>query len=93
MAAWKIIGLLILVVSAAPVAAVLGILSFVLDQIAMNGKLQAGIGEIIWDESKEFILVAVRMFISLGEIMLRAGIARPVCMAPLFNGSPGFLVD
>ena len=47
MAAWKIIGLLILVVSAIPVAAVLSILGFVLDQIAMDGKLQAGIGEII----------------------------------------------
>ena len=58
------------------VAAVLGILSFVLDQIAMGGNLQAGIGEIIWDKSKEFILVAVPMFILLGEIMLRAGIAR-----------------
>lgn len=76
MAAWILIGLLILVISAVPVAAVLGILSFVLDQIAMGGKLQAGIGEIIWDKSKEFILVAVPMFILLGEIMLRAGIAR-----------------
>jgi len=76
MAAWILVGLLILVISAVPVAAVLGILSFVLDQIAMGGKLQAGIGEIIWDKSKEFILVAVPMFILLGEIMLRAGIAR-----------------
>ena len=76
MAVWILVGLLILVVSAVPVAAVLGILSFVLDQITMEGKLQAGIGEIIWDKSKEFILVAVPMFILLGEIMLRAGIAR-----------------
>ena len=76
MAAWILIGLLILVIAAVPVAAVLGILSFVLDQIAMGGNLQAGIGEIIWDKSKEFILVAVPMFILLGEIMLRAGIAR-----------------
>jgi C4-dicarboxylate transporter DctM subunit len=76
MAAWILIGLLILVISAVPVAAVLGILSFVLDQISMGGKLQAGIGEIVWDKSKEFILVAVPMFILLGEIMLRSGIAR-----------------
>ena len=76
MAAWILIGLLVLVIAAVPVAAVLGILSFVLDQIAMGGNLQAGIGEIIWDKSKEFILVAVPMFILLGEIMLRAGIAR-----------------
>ena len=76
MALWIIVGLLILVVSAVPVAAVLGILSFVLDEITMDGRLQAGIGEVIWDKSKEFILVAVPMFILLGEIMLRAGIAR-----------------
>jgi tripartite ATP-independent transporter DctM subunit len=33
------------------------------------------LAEIYWDKSKEFILVAVPMFILLGEIMLRAGIA------------------
>lgn len=67
---------MILVLAAVPVAAVLGILSFVLDEIAMDGRLTLGIGEIIWDKSKEFILVAVPMFILLGELMLRAGIAR-----------------
>ena len=71
-----LIGLLVLVIAAVPVAAVLGILSFVLDEIAMDGRLTAGISEIVWDKSKEFILVAVPMFILLGEIMLRAGIAR-----------------
>ena len=74
--AWILIGLLILVIAAVPVAAVLGILSFALDEIHMGGAVQAGIGEIVWDKSKEFILVAVPMFILLGEIMLRAGIAR-----------------
>ena len=74
--AWILIGLLILVLAAVPVAAVLGILSFALDEIHMGGAVQAGIGEIVWDKSKEFILVAVPMFILLGEIMLRAGIAR-----------------
>lgn len=76
MAAGILIGLMILVLAAVPVAAVLGILSFILDEIAMDGRLTLGIGEIIWDKSKEFILVAVPMFILLGEIMLRAGIAR-----------------
>ena len=70
-----IIGLLILVLSAVPVAAVLGILSFVLDSIHMGGVLTPALAEIYWDKSKEFILVAVPMFILLGEIMLRAGIA------------------
>ena len=73
---WILIGLLILVLAAVPVAAVLGVLSFALDAIHLGGAAQAGIGEIVWDKSKEFILVAVPMFILLGEIMLRAGIAR-----------------
>jgi C4-dicarboxylate transporter, DctM subunit len=76
MAGWILTGLMVLVLAAVPVAAVLGILSFVLDEVAMGGRLTAGLAEIIWDKSKEFILVAVPMFILLGEIMLRAGIAR-----------------
>ena len=71
-----IIGLMILVLAAVPVAAVLGILSFLLDNISMGGTLTPALAEIYWDKSKEFILVAVPMFILLGEIMLRAGIAR-----------------
>jgi C4-dicarboxylate transporter, DctM subunit len=76
MATGILVGLLVLVLSAVPVAAVLGILSFILDEIAMDGRLTAALAEIYWDKSKEFILVAVPMFILLGEIMLRAGIAR-----------------
>ena len=76
MALTIIVGLLILVLAAVPVAAVLGILSFVLDNISMGGSLTPALAEIYWDKSKEFILVAVPMFILLGEIMLRAGIAQ-----------------
>ncbi len=76
MALGILVGLLILVLAAVPVAAVLGILSFVLDNISMGGTLTPALAEIYWDKSKEFILVAVPMFILLGEIMLRAGIAR-----------------
>jgi len=76
MALGILVGLLILVLAAVPVAAVLGILSFVLDNISMGGTLTPALAEIYWDKSNEFILVAVPMFILLGEIMLRAGIAR-----------------
>ena len=76
MAITILVGLLILVLAAVPVGAVLGILSFVLDEISMGGSLTPALAEIYWDKSKEFILVAVPMFILLGEIMLRAGIAR-----------------
>jgi tripartite ATP-independent transporter DctM subunit len=76
MAGWIVVALLILVLAAVPVAAVLGILAIGLDHVYMDGRLSVAIGEFTWDKSKEFILVAIPMFILLGEIMLRAGIAR-----------------
>jgi len=68
-------GLFVLLLIGIPVAAALGILSLVLDQIYMNGRLQLALGEFYWDKSKEFLLVAVPMFILLGEVLLRSGIA------------------
>jgi len=73
---WTLLILLILVFAAIPVAAVLGMLSLTLDQVYFDGGLKNALGEFVWDKSKEFILVAVPMFILLGEIMLRAGIAQ-----------------
>jgi tripartite ATP-independent transporter DctM subunit len=71
-----IIGILLgLVVAAVPVAAVLGILSLSLDEIFMRGRRSLMLGDFIWEQSIEYILVAIPMFILLGEIMLRAGIA------------------
>ena len=68
-----LICLLILIAAAVPVAAVLGILSLSLDEVFMNGRRSLMMGDFIWEQSKEFILVAIPMFILLGEIMLRAG--------------------
>ena len=67
--------LLALVASAVPVAAVLGILSLSLDEVFMRGRRSLMLGDFVWEQSIEFILVAIPMFILLGEIMLRAGIA------------------
>jgi tripartite ATP-independent transporter DctM subunit len=76
MLAWLVIILLVLVFAAIPVAAALGVLSLALDQMYMDGRLARAIGEFTWDKSKEYILVAIPMFILLGEIILRAGIAK-----------------
>ena len=67
--------LLVLVVAAVPIAAVLGILSLTLDEMFMRGRRSLMLGDFIWEQSIEYILVAIPMFILLGEIMLRAGIA------------------
>ena len=76
MAGWVVLILLVLIIASVPVAAVLGILTLSLDELFMNGRLRLAIGEFTWDKSKEFVLVAIPMFILLGEIMLRAGIAQ-----------------
>jgi len=67
--------LMVLVAAAVPVAAVLGILSLSLDEIFMRGRRSLMLGDFVWEQSIEYILVAIPMFILLGEIMLRAGIA------------------
>ncbi|MCB1511337.1 MAG: TRAP transporter large permease [Hyphomicrobiaceae bacterium] len=94
MAAWIVVALLVLVAAAVPVAAVLGILTLGLDQIYMDGRLKVAIGEFTWDKSKEFILVAIPMFILLGEIMLRAGVARRMynAVAQWLSWLPGGLM-
>jgi C4-dicarboxylate transporter, DctM subunit len=68
--------LLTLIVAAVPVAAVLGILSLSLDELFMRGRRSLMLGDFVWEQSIEYILVAIPMFILLGEIMLRAGIAQ-----------------
>lgn len=91
---WIIVILLVLVFAAVPVAAALGVLSLSLDQLYMNGRLSRAIGEFTWDKSKEYILVAIPMFILLGEIMLRAGIAKRMyeAMVAWLSWLPGGLM-
>lgn len=94
MAAWIIVALMVLVLAAVPVAAVLGVLSLGLDQLYMDGRLRLALGEFTWDKQKEFILVAIPMFILLGEIMLRAGVARRMyeAVAQWLSWLPGGLM-
>ncbi len=73
---WVTLGILLgLLALSIPVAAVLGTVGFVLDQIYYGGRIVPAIGEISWGVSIDVILVAVPLFILLGEILLRAGIA------------------
>ncbi len=67
-----LLGLILLTI---PVAASLGILGLTLDQIYSIMPLHKAMGDLLWQNSIEFLLVAVPMFILLGEIMLRADIA------------------
>lgn len=58
-----------------PIAAVVGILALALAAIYSPMPLYLAIGDIFWTNSIDFILIAVPLFILMGEILLRAGIA------------------
>ncbi|RTZ44407.1 TRAP transporter large permease [Candidimonas sp. SYP-B2681] len=60
---------------AIPVAAAMGILGLVLDQLYSMLPLYRASGEVFWSTSTDFLLVSIPMFILLGELMLRAGMA------------------
>lgn len=66
--------LLVLAGSSVFVAAVLGILAGSLAQVFSTFPLIRGLGEMAWSSSADFILVAVPMFILMGELLLRSGV-------------------
>ncbi len=63
------------------VAAVLGIMGGTLAQVYSTFPLLRGLGEIAWSSSADFILVAVPMFIMMGELLLRSGVAESMYAA------------
>jgi len=90
---WILLALFVLIFASVPVAAVLGILALGLDQ-AFMGSLWRALGETTWQNSADFVLVAIPMFILLGEIILRAGIAKRMydAVAQWFSWLPGGLM-
>jgi tripartite ATP-independent transporter DctM subunit len=75
MLATTLIMLIVLLALALPVAAALGMLGLLLDQLYAKMPLSLALGEIAWSSGKDFLLVSIPMFILLGEILLRAGVA------------------
>ncbi|MEJ6708764.1 MAG: TRAP transporter large permease [Amylibacter sp.] len=66
--------LLGLIALAVPIAASLGWLGLILQQTEGSMPLYRAISDIAWQTSIDFLLVAIPMFVMLGEILLRAGI-------------------
>ncbi|MDO9564494.1 MAG: TRAP transporter large permease subunit, partial [Bradyrhizobium sp.] len=56
-----------------PVAAALGIMAYVLSQKYAFFPLTGAVGELAWNTSNDFILIAAPMFIMMGELMHRSG--------------------
>ncbi|MEO0904550.1 MAG: TRAP transporter large permease subunit, partial [Pseudomonadota bacterium] len=67
--------LLALIGLAVPIAASLGWLGLILQWTDSPMPLHRAIGDMVWQTSRDFLLVAIPMFILLGEILLRSGIA------------------
>jgi C4-dicarboxylate transporter, DctM subunit len=70
--------LVVLLAISVPVAATMGVLGLALNQLFSSIPLYRAMGDIIWNSSAEYILIAIPMFVMLGEILLRAGIATRV---------------
>ena len=68
--------LIILIALAIPIGAALGLLSVLLGYVYSPVPLDRALGDIFWRSSNDFLIVAVPMFVLLGELVLRAGIAK-----------------
>jgi tripartite ATP-independent transporter DctM subunit len=68
--------LLALLLLSVPVAAALVVLGLALGYLFSDFPLYRAMGEICWTASTDFILLAIPLFVLLGEILLRAGIAQ-----------------
>ena len=66
--------LVALVAFAVPIAASLGWLGLTLQYLDSPMPLHRALGDMMWQTGTDFLLVAIPMFVLLGEILLRAGI-------------------
>ena len=72
---FKTFAILILLIGAAvPIAASLGWLALILQYLESPMPLHRALGDMVWQTGTDFLLVAIPMFVLLGEILLRAGI-------------------
>ncbi|UCE32026.1 MAG: TRAP transporter large permease [Burkholderiales bacterium] len=58
-----------------PIASTLGLLALVLDETFTSGRLSRTFGGFVWDNTTSFALLSIPLFILMGEIVLRGGIA------------------
>ena len=94
MIATTLVVLLALMALAIPVAAAMGVLGLVLAQMYSFLPVRGVAGEIAWTSSNEFLLVALPLFILLGELLLRSGLAEKMyeALARWLSWLPGGLM-
>lgn len=94
MIATALFTLLALMLLAIPVAAAMGVLGMVLAQMYAFLPVSRVAGEMAWTSSNEFLLVALPLFILLGELLLRSGLAEKMyeALARWLSWLPGGLM-
>jgi tripartite ATP-independent transporter DctM subunit len=77
-----------------PVAAALGLMGYVLGERYAFFPITGALGELAWNSSNDFILIAAPMFIMMGELMHRSGLSERLfsALAPWFARVPGRLI-
>lgn len=86
--------LIVLVGISLPVAAALGLMAYVLSERYAFFPMTGAIGELAWNSSNDFILIAAPMFIMMGELMHRSGMSERLfsALSPWFSRVPGRLI-
>lgn len=94
MVSTALILLLVLLGLSIPVGAALGVLGLILDPLYSMLPLTQAMGEVSWSTSNEFLMVAIPLFILLGEILLRSGMAEKMygAMSLWLSWLPGGLM-
>jgi tripartite ATP-independent transporter DctM subunit len=94
MIATTLIVVVVLIGLSIPIAAALGVTALILDPLYSMLPLTRGMGDVAWGTSTEFLLVAIPLFILLGEILLRAGFAESMygAMSLWLSWLPGGLM-
>jgi len=67
--------LVVLIAASLHIAAALGVMGIILDRTFGFLPLYKAAGEVAWTASSGFLLMAIPLFVLLGEIMLRSGVA------------------
>ena len=86
--------LFVLLALAIPVAAAMGVLGLVLGHFYAFLPVSKVAGEIAWTSSNEFLLVSLPLFVLLGELLLRSGVAERMyeALARWLSWLPGGLM-
>ncbi len=94
MIGWALGLLVVFVALSLPVAAALGLMGFVLSEKFAFFPMTGALGELAWNSSNDFILIAAPMFIMMGEMMHRSGLSERLfsALTPWFARVPGGLM-